>query len=96
MSSETALGPPRFCAAPAAPGSAYCRRHHRLCAVGPATKAGRQAIRTFEREADRAANLPPELAFLLSIAAPELESADGPEDLAACLDLATARAGEDE
>jgi hypothetical protein len=96
VSSETAVGPPRCCAAPAAPGSAYCRRHHRLCAVSPATRAGQQAIRTLERAADRAADLPPELAFLSSIAAPELESADDPDDIAACLDLAAARAGDDE
>jgi hypothetical protein len=49
-----------------------------------------------EREAGRALDLPPELAFLSSIAAPELESAAEPDDIAACLDLGKPDASEDE
>jgi hypothetical protein len=96
VSSDAAAGRPRFCAAPALPGSAYCRHHHLRCAVDPATAAGERARRAIEREADRAADLPPELAHLSSIATPELDSADAPDDIAACLDLGIARRPEDE
>lgn len=90
------LGRTRFCDAPALPGSAYCPSHHGRCAVGPATAAGLDVIRMLEREAGRALDLPPELAFLSSIAAPELESAAEPDDIAACLDLGKPDASEDE
>jgi hypothetical protein len=96
VSRGTEAGRPRCCAAPALPGSAYCARHHRRCAVSPASRAGARAIRRLEREADRTADLPPELAFLSSVAVPELDSADAPEDIAACLDFGTARDGADE
>lgn len=76
-----------FCAAPTFAASAYCRRHHRLCAVQPGSEAGRDAIRNIEYEAERTAPVPIELAYLSCVAAPELDSADDPHDIAACLDL---------
>jgi hypothetical protein len=82
---------PRFCGAPAIDGSPYCRRHHALCSFSPASAEGGRAARRLEREADRASPPPDELAYLASIAAPELDSADEPDDLAACLDLVIER-----
>ncbi|HEY5209912.1 MAG TPA: hypothetical protein VIJ42_10760 [Stellaceae bacterium] len=69
------------------PGSAYCRQHHALCAIDPGSAAGAGAIRRLARAADRGAIPPDELAYLASTAAPELDCADEPSDLAACIDL---------
>jgi hypothetical protein len=87
MFSLAAGAGPRFCGAPALPGSAYCRHHHRLCLIEPGSVAAGRAIRDLEREAARSATVPDELAFLASVAVAELDSADEPRDIAACLDL---------
>ena len=76
-----------FCDAPAFADSAYCGLHHRICAVQPGSEAGRDVIRNIEREAARTAPVPIELAYLSCVAAPELDSADDPHDIAACLDF---------
>jgi len=78
---------PRFCGAPAMPGSAYCRQHRALCAIDPGSAAGAGAISRLARAADRGASPPDELAYLASNATPELDCADEPSDLAACIDL---------
>jgi hypothetical protein len=87
---------PRYCGAPILPGSAYCRRHHRLCLVKPGSPEGHRAVRRFEREAALASNLPPEFAYLSSVAVPELEAADEPRDIAGCIDVVVANDRDDE
>lgn len=76
-----------FCDAPALAGSAYCGPHHDLCAVRPGSEAARDAIRNIEREAARMAPVPDEFAYLSCVSPPELDCADDPRDIAACIDV---------
>lgn len=75
------------CGAPALPGSPYCRRHRRLCSLPPGSEAAIRELRALERDAAGAAEVPPDLAYLASVAAPELDAADEPRDIAGCLDV---------
>ncbi len=80
----------RRCGARCLAGTAYCRRHHALCAVAPDSPEGGRVARAFERAAAAAIPPPDELGFLASVAVPELE---GNElgDIVACLDFAPMR-----
>jgi hypothetical protein len=81
----------RICGARCLPGAAYCARHHALCAIAPDSPEGGKMAREFERAAGAAALPPVELAFLVSVAVPELEADDEPDDIVACLDYRPAR-----
>jgi hypothetical protein len=86
ISGDDALpGVPRFCDAPALPGSAYCAEHHARCAVRPDSAAGRRAIRRLKHAAGQAADPPRDLAHLASVEVAELDSGDDPAEIAACL-----------
>jgi hypothetical protein len=87
---------PRFCDAPAAPGSAYCARHRAVCSVPPRSATGRRLLRRLRRDAGDVAGPPPELAFLASVAVPEPDCGDEAEDLVACLDVAPDRDASDD
>ncbi|MGH7075446.1 MAG: hypothetical protein ACREFD_14750 [Stellaceae bacterium] len=89
-------GAPRFCDAPALPGSAYCATHHARCAVAPESAAGARTIRRLQRAAAGRDGPPRDLAHLASVAVAELDSADAPADIAACLDVAGARQRDEE
>ena len=77
----------RYCGAPAAPGSAYCARHRALCAIRPDSVEGGRLVRRLRREAEQVPAPPEEYAYLSDVAVAELDSADEPRDIAACLDI---------
>jgi hypothetical protein len=88
---DAAPGRPRFCDRPALPSSAYCAAHRALCSVPLCSAAGARLLRRLRQEPGRFAEPPEELAYLASVAVAELDSADGPADIAACLDIAPDR-----
>jgi hypothetical protein len=89
-----------FCGEPAAKGSAYCIRHHRLCQIAPGSEAA-DASRALSEVADTAPPPPPELGYLEALPVADREI-DGEviSELSRALDLdgaiadAAAREGE--
>ena len=90
-----------FCGEPAAKGSAYCIRHHRLCQIAPGSETAADASRALAEVADTAPPPPPELGYLEALPVAEREI-DGEvvSELSRALDLdaaiadAAAREGE--